>query len=385
MHPEERYPGIVICAGGIRYSTCAWVLIRLLRELGCTLPIEVWYRGEEEADRQWVELVEPLGVRCVDAFEVRARHPHPRLGGWELKPYAMLHSAFDEVLLLDADNVPVLDPTYLFDEPEYRRYGAIFWPDPVHIRTPPESERWRVFGVPYRDEPEFESGQVLIDKRRCREALELANWYNERSDYYYRIVYGDKDTFRFAWHKCGQPFAMTAHPVHEIPHTLCQHDLAGRRLFQHRFNAKFSLFGNPRIAGFLHEELCLGFIDELRRQWSPAAHLARHATEADRALAERLVGREFRYVMQGFGHWPLELGRHGYVGRGGGWGRTFWWVERSELILAEGNGRIIGRLAPDGRGGFAGTGPRSPRIAYRVLPPAAAKIGRDEPAAEAAA
>ncbi len=34
--------GIAICAGGRRYNTCAWVLVRLLRSLKCELPIEVW-------------------------------------------------------------------------------------------------------------------------------------------------------------------------------------------------------------------------------------------------------------------------------------------------------------------------------------------------------
>jgi YD repeat-containing protein len=92
-----RYPGafsgrgIVTCAGGVRYLTCAWVQINMLRRLGCTLPIEVWYLGEEERDPHWVELVEPLGVRCVDAREVSRNlpTPHPRLRGWESKAFAV--------------------------------------------------------------------------------------------------------------------------------------------------------------------------------------------------------------------------------------------------------------------------------------------------------
>src|SRR4051812_40063337 len=39
--------GIVICAGGVTYLTCAWVNITLLRETGCTLPIEIWYSDNE--------------------------------------------------------------------------------------------------------------------------------------------------------------------------------------------------------------------------------------------------------------------------------------------------------------------------------------------------
>ena len=79
------------------------MLIRMLRELGCRLPIEVWYLGEQERNRAWEELVAPLDVRCVDAYEVRKQHPHARLNGFESKPYAIQWSRFAEVLYLDAD------------------------------------------------------------------------------------------------------------------------------------------------------------------------------------------------------------------------------------------------------------------------------------------
>ena len=37
--------------------------------------------------------------------------------------------ASQEVLILDADNVPLANPTFLFDEPAYRKAGSLFWPD----------------------------------------------------------------------------------------------------------------------------------------------------------------------------------------------------------------------------------------------------------------
>ena len=253
--------GIVTCAGGPTYYTAAWVLIKMLRKLGCQLPIQSWYLGEKERDQQWISLVEPLGVECVDAHEVRKRHPHPCLDGWECKPYAIQHSPFEEVLFLDADNVPVRDPTYLFDDPRYLATGAVFWPD--GLRTPQSSPRWRIFGVPYRDEWEQESGQILIDKRACWKALNLCNWYNRHSDFYYRHVYGDKDTFRFAWHRCGQPYLMPNKGIMRLRHTICQHDLDDRRLFQHRCHVKWSLGQNHRVRGFKHQHECEQFIEEL--------------------------------------------------------------------------------------------------------------------------
>ena len=129
--PAARFAGrgIVICGGGRTYFPCAWVCIKMLRHLGCTLPVELWHLGPAEMSAHMQSLVAPLGVRCVDAFALREKHPVRRLGGWELKCYALLHSAFAEVLLLDADNVPVANPAFLFDTPEYRQHGAVFWPD----------------------------------------------------------------------------------------------------------------------------------------------------------------------------------------------------------------------------------------------------------------
>ena len=40
--------GIVICGGGERYLPSAYVLVRVLRHLGCGLPVEVWHLGEGE-------------------------------------------------------------------------------------------------------------------------------------------------------------------------------------------------------------------------------------------------------------------------------------------------------------------------------------------------
>jgi alpha 1,2-mannosyltransferase len=48
--------GIVVCAGGVKYITCAWVLISMLRHQNCKLPIEVWYAGNEVSQEMMTEL-----------------------------------------------------------------------------------------------------------------------------------------------------------------------------------------------------------------------------------------------------------------------------------------------------------------------------------------
>jgi hypothetical protein len=42
-----------------------------------------------------------------------------------LKAAALLLSRFKEVLLMDADNTPLRDPSFLFDSPAFRSTGAV--------------------------------------------------------------------------------------------------------------------------------------------------------------------------------------------------------------------------------------------------------------------
>ncbi len=118
--PKERFTGrgIVVCGGGEKYLPSTYVLVRVLRHLGCLLPVEVWHLGEAEMPGVMRGLFAELGCVCVDGLQVRRTHPVRRLAGWELKCFAVMHSAFAEALLLDADDCPVRNPAFLFDTPE---------------------------------------------------------------------------------------------------------------------------------------------------------------------------------------------------------------------------------------------------------------------------
>lgn len=267
-YPARRFSGrgIVLCGGGSRYFANAWICIKMLRFHGCSLPIEVWHLGRREMDRTMEGLLQDLGVTCVNAREVMNRYPLRNPLGWELKSYALLHSRFEEVLFLDADNVPVANPEYLFEEPDFKRTGAVFWPD--FRRLGQRRAIWKVCGVRYRDEPEFESGQMLVNKRLCWRPLNLAFWYNDHSEFFFKYMHGDKETFHMAWRKLGAAYVMVPHAIHALPGTMCQHDLQGKRIFQHRNLEKWSVFSEPkRIPGFWYEEECVRFLDELRRSW----------------------------------------------------------------------------------------------------------------------
>jgi hypothetical protein len=266
--PNWHGRGIVICGGGIRYFTNAWVCINRLRRTGCRLPIEVWHLGKPEMTPQMSKLLASLGAKTIDAFQMRKNHPTRLLGGWELKPYSVFHSRFNDVLFLDADNVPVRNPEYLFETEEFKSTGAVFWPDLDHGRDEKSLAVWRSCGLRRPHEPEFESGQMLFDKSRCALPLRFCVWLNENSDFYYRYLHGDKETFHIAFRKLKKKYSLVPKPVDWIDSTMCQHDFEGRRIFQHRNMDKWDLIGNRRIQDFWFEDECRSYITSLKERWN---------------------------------------------------------------------------------------------------------------------
>jgi glycosyltransferase involved in cell wall biosynthesis len=320
--------GIVICAGGARYFTCAWVCIRMLRRFGCSLPIQIWYLDSKEMDDRMKAIVAPYDVQCVNAAEVRETIPVRRLCGWELKPYAILNCKFKEVLFLDADNVPIVNPEFLFETAQFKKTGAIFWPD--FGRLKPSRSIWDICDVPYRDEPEFESGQIVINKEKCWEALCLTMWYNEHSDFYFKHIHGDKETFHMSFRKLGQPFAMPSKPAQALLSTMCQHDFDGRRIFQHRNGDKWTLLQKNRsIFGFLFEQECKDYLQELDYLWHGRkirvpkfSHIA--ASPKLKDVAEHFVRCLFNYRRVGFDDRPMRFMLDGTIEEGSGRCEIFW-------------------------------------------------------------
>ena len=246
-YPQEKFAGrgIVVGAGGVKFFGCAWVCVSMLRWLGCTLPVEFWHLGRGEMDSQMIELAKRLDVTVVDARQVACSLPTaPRiLNGWELKPFSVLHTRFEEVMYLDADCIPIQNPEKLFESAEYQDTGAIFWPDLApHDRkewVPPVV--WERCGMTPRNYVDFESGQVVVNKRKAWDAMLLTQWMNEHSDYWYKMVFGDKTTWHLCWNKVERKYSM--------PHGACgwqwpaiiQHDFRGQPIFVHCVRGKEDL------------------------------------------------------------------------------------------------------------------------------------------------
>ena len=247
--------GIVMCAGGVTYFTCAWICISMLRKSGCTLPIEVWYSGMELND-EVIESLKELNVECRNCKD----YSELNINGFIMKPFAILNSSFREVLLLDADNNCVTDPTFLFNSEEYRESNAVFWPD--FGTTDRKSPIWKITGTDDYESIEQESGQVLINKERCWKELNLCWHFNLQYQDYYKMLWGDKDTFRFSWMAMGTSYYMIPTPVglcgFNKPGTgfvgvsMVQHDFIGNILFLHRSLFKWDVTRNDE---YMHIEI----------------------------------------------------------------------------------------------------------------------------------
>jgi alpha 1,2-mannosyltransferase len=208
-----------------------------------------------------------------------------------IETFAVLHSEFEQVLFLDVDSYPCRNPEFLFDDPQMKEHGAMFFPDAPWMKLLPEV--WQAMGMEFIDERAIESGQFLIDKKKCWQPLALTYWMNQRSDYYFQIgprksgqvgphfgrgVHGDKDLFHLAWRYLKRNYVMPNQDYTWISPALVQHAPDGDPVFIHRARRKFSLadtdFGTSKQEGPQYEpklpmeDVAQGIVKELRGQLS---------------------------------------------------------------------------------------------------------------------
>ncbi|KAJ3298067.1 hypothetical protein HDU79_000918 [Rhizoclosmatium sp. JEL0117] len=223
--------------------------------------MRIWVHGDEvkEDDKSLAYLknsTEGVSVRvCRDK----------KVAGFTIKPYALIHSGFDEVLLMDPDNIAILDPTVLFKTSVYKKTGAIFWPDYWRPRNTPlfhvheESLFWSLLELSFVDMFEQESAELVVNRRVHSDALRVLLFFITEPQQFmseWKFVHGDKDMFRLAWMKARSPFHMIQRPPGSVgdkpnePHVFCGTTIAQYHpnekdvMFLHRNMLKYSENGN---------------------------------------------------------------------------------------------------------------------------------------------
>ncbi|KAI8468938.1 MAG: mannosyltransferase putative-domain-containing protein [Monoraphidium minutum] len=279
--------GLVTVGGGMRYIIPAWIMVHQLRHKGCSLPVEMWYPISEYPPQAVVDAFEKLGVtsRKLDfrGLNITSFKDDPKsksfdptgMARFTIKVAALLLSRFQEVIYLDADNIPLRDPSFLLDSPEYNATGALLWQDFWDNTLAPEAEA--MLGVPRGEwhPGSFESGQMVVDKKRHWRGLLAAAYFNSYAHFWYEVFTcflgkGDKETFAYGMAAAREPsYVMPMGPgalgttgtsmsCNHRTHlcrdeftgnTMVQYDAAGAPLFLHsnlhkwdmRLPEKFSL------------------------------------------------------------------------------------------------------------------------------------------------
>lgn len=132
LHLNLKYGGrgIVVTAGNAQVPHLK-TLVHSLRDVGCTLPVEVMYLDDQDLD---VDVQAELAA--LDGVTTREIAPMVddqgwKLAGWAVKAYAIMYSSFREAIFIDADSLFFKDPATLFEDEDYQKTGALFFKDRV--------------------------------------------------------------------------------------------------------------------------------------------------------------------------------------------------------------------------------------------------------------
>ncbi|HQT64786.1 MAG: hypothetical protein B7Z75_06470 [Acidocella sp. 20-57-95] len=372
-YPFGRFEGrgIVICAGGPRYFICAYVLLHVLRDaLGCTLPVQIWHIGTSELSPAMKSLLAGLGAEIVDAQPLLDRYPANIRNGWALKPFAVTHARFAEVLSLDADALPLTDPQIVFEWPEYKEHGALFWPDLVDLAA--ENPVWAAVGLPARREISFETGQFVVDKQRCWAALNLTIALNSESERLYQMIYGEKDSFLLAFLLYDQLFHRIGHRPLNFDSDLLQLTPSGTPFIHHRTFSKFSFTGpNRPVFGDALTPAVEGALQDLRANWTGIVFHPPFMSPAAQRMADQLAECGFIYQTSGAGARRLILERNFQVGTGRAEYEQHWAViEQPEGLVLQffSATRLAIELHPQGDGSWYGATSSALAFSARLIP-----------------
>lgn len=250
--------GIVICANGFEGVTETFVLVSMLREKGCTLPVEIWHRTDKMSDSAIAEFdsMDDVQVRNIDAISATEfRHDYAS------KPLAMYHSKFSRILLLEPRSMVTKDPTYMFDSLT-EETPAVFWMDYATLNM--DAPCFKVLSpeqlakVTYTNEQD--GSQLLMDKKLCGNALYLCCKINVIMQTQIHTIFpssensNDKNTWHFSFLCTDTPFLMVPHRAggvgnkdgsgSYIGNTMMQFDMEKTPIFLYKLGTSWATLGD---------------------------------------------------------------------------------------------------------------------------------------------
>ncbi|RAL04037.1 alpha-mannosyltransferase [Aspergillus ibericus CBS 121593] len=236
LHYQPHTRGLVSTAGG-SYLPVLVISLRMLRQSGSTLPMEVFLANWDEYDGYVCQVVLPsLDAQCVVLSEILDAIPDSKsaIEKYQYKVFAMLFSSFEEILFLDADAFALQDPEVLFNSDPFHSKGLVTWPDfwrpttsPLYYEIVSQDQKPKTTDGeqpnPAMIRQSTESGEVLLSKRTHARTLLLAAYYNYYGpSHYYPLLSqgaageGDKETFLAAAIALNEPFYQVSEPIRAV-------------------------------------------------------------------------------------------------------------------------------------------------------------------------
>ncbi|KAI8330611.1 mannosyltransferase putative-domain-containing protein [Chlamydoabsidia padenii] len=216
--------GIVMCVGNSQFYFAKRAIQAIRQVFKSHLPIDVFAINDDDLSlnkRQFLETTFE-DVRVINIVD-RIDPDGTRFDGWSLKPYSVLASGFDEVILMDADVYFFQSPDTLFDDAGYQATGTLFFYDRTLFGDWTLGRFWLNSFLPsvsslvprlrwwnFLSAHEQESGVVVINKRQSLLGLLAAckiNAKRERDEVTYKYAHGDKETFWIGYEMVQTPYA----------------------------------------------------------------------------------------------------------------------------------------------------------------------------------
>jgi len=213
--------GLVISVGNDYFNYARSTIENLRNIIKSEIPIEIFYNGESDLSEDKRNILKEYDNVYVSDLSQYFNDEILHLSHFALKPFSLLASRFEEVILIDADSVYLRDPMLFFDDPGYIEKGTIFFQDrnfkessfdsykwfKTWINNPlPDTEELRIWNEKTTDQ--MESSTLVINK--AKNILGLLAACNLNGNKYkkivYKHVYGDKETFWIGFEMARQPF-----------------------------------------------------------------------------------------------------------------------------------------------------------------------------------
>ena len=229
--------GIVIPVNTKMFRFACHLVSTLRHIVYSTLPIEIFYIGDQDLPLEYREFIVSLGdgietidiLPLVDDTTLDLVH-----GRYALKPFTILVSKFREVILLDADTIFYQPPERIFDSHRgYQKTGTLLFRDrhTKHLDYPGRDDWWSKqmkqhprpsTNLEYSawtdgtSNEEGESGVVVVDKGRLGVLMGLLHicWQNTesvRKEWTYKMAWGEKESYWWGFEFTGTPYTVAKH------------------------------------------------------------------------------------------------------------------------------------------------------------------------------